>query len=76
MAEKKEGKMVTIRLFRDSNKYADDMIVGVDGKFYKVKRGVDVEVPEAVAMVIEESLRRKDELDELLIRTKKAPSAN
>ena len=76
MAEKKERKMVTVHLFRDSGKYADDLVVGVNGKFYKVKRGVDVDVPEDVARVIERSMRRKGELDEMIIRTKQASSAN
>lgn len=64
----KNDKMVTIHLFKDSGKYANDLVVGVDGKLYKVKRGVDVEVPEAVAGVIEKSLRRKNELDEMIYR--------
>lgn len=67
MAEKKD-KMVTIHLFKDGGKYCNDLVCGIDGKLYKVKRGVDVEVPEVVAELIEESLRRKGELDEMIYR--------
>lgn len=76
MAEKKENKKVTIHLFRDDSRYVNDLVVGVDGKLYKVKRGVDVEVPESVAMVIEQSLRRKGELDEMIYRKTKEAEKN
>ena len=64
MAEKKnekqpEGeKRVRIRLFKDNGKYKDDVFVGVNGKGYRIQRGVDVEVPESVANVLEESARQ------------------
>ena len=53
-AAKKE-KMVKIRLFKDSNKYKNDLFVGVNGRTFLIKRGVEVEVPESVALVIEDS---------------------
>lgn len=53
-AAKKE-KMVKIRLFKDSNKYKNDLFVGVNGRTFLIKRGVEVEVPECVALVIEDS---------------------
>ena len=53
-AAKKE-KMVKIRLFKDSNKYKNDLFVGVNGRTFQIKRGVEVEVPESVALVIEDA---------------------
>ena len=55
-----EKKMVKIRLFKDaqSDKYRDDVTVGVNGTFYKIQRGVEVEVPEAVAEVLEHSFEQ------------------
>ena len=53
-AAKKE-KMVKIRLFKDSNKYKNDLFVGVNGRTFLIKRGVEVEVPESVARVIEDA---------------------
>lgn len=48
-------KMVKIRLFKDAGKYSGDVFVGLNGKNYKIKRGVDVEVPEGVAEILEHS---------------------
>lgn len=43
---------VTIRLFKDSGKYKDDAHVGYNGKFYVIQRGVEVQVPRAVANIL------------------------
>lgn len=65
----KGQKMVKIHLFKDSKAYVDDVFVGVNGKTYQIKRGVDVEVPECVAEVLRnsemqdrEAIRVMDEL--------------
>lgn len=50
----KEPK-VKIKLFLDGDKYKDDVFVGVNGRTYLIKRGVEVEVPESVAKVLEDS---------------------
>lgn len=55
MAEKKEKKLVKIKLFKDGDKYKDDVFVCVNGHPYGVQRGVEVEVPESVAKIIEAS---------------------
>lgn len=49
---KTEQKMVKIRLFKDNGNYKDDVYVGYNGRGYMVKRGVEVEVPEAVANIL------------------------
>ena len=48
-----------IRLFKDSQRYKAPVFVGVNGEAYLVQRGVDVEVPKAVAEV----LRHSEEMD-------------
>ncbi len=48
-------KTVKIHLFKDNARYSGDVFVGVNGKNYKIQRGVDVEVPESVAEVLEHS---------------------
>ena len=62
-------KMVKIHLFKDNKAYTDDVFVGVNGKTYQLKRGVDVEVPESVAEVLKNSERQDVEairiMDEL-----------
>ena len=48
-----------IRLFKDNQRYKAPVFVGVNGVTYLVQRGVDVEVPKAVAEV----LRHSEEMD-------------
>ena len=48
-----EKKMVKRRLFKDNDKYQADVFVCVNGKAYTIKRGVDVEIPEEVAEVLD-----------------------
>ena len=59
---------VKIRLFKDAGKYKDDMVVGLNGRIYKIQRGVDVEVPWAVAEIIRESLEQDQATAELIMR--------
>lgn len=51
----KQTEKVTIQLFKDNEKYKDDVFVAVNGHSYQVKRGVKVEVPAKVAEVLEHS---------------------
>lgn len=44
-----------IRLFKDSHRYREPVFVGVNGETYLVQRGVPVEVPKAVAEVLQHS---------------------
>lgn len=52
---------VKIKLFKDNDKYKDDVVVGVNGKLYQIKRGVEVEVPLCVAEIINNSIRQDEE---------------
>ena len=67
-AEKKNGKTITIHLFKDGGDYSNDVFEYGDGKLWQIKRGVDVEVPDFIAAKIEKKLRRKGELDEMIYR--------
>lgn len=68
MAAKKEEavqevtakKMYEIRLFKDNNKYRDDVFVGVNGKGYMIKRGERVMVPEEVKEVLDNSMEQDE----------------
>lgn len=54
--EIKEDEMVCIKLpINPLNKGDDSLFVGVNGRSYQIKRGVAVNVPRAVAEVIEHS---------------------
>lgn len=50
-----EKDTVVIRLFKDNQRYKAPVFVGVNGVTYLIQRGVDVEVPKAVAEVLEHS---------------------
>lgn len=53
--EPEAAKMVRIHLFKDSHRYSAPVFVGVNGDNYLIQRGVDVDVPEAVAEVLRNS---------------------
>ena len=56
MAEEK----VRIKLFKYNGRYKGDLFVSMNGVNYKIRRGVEVEVPRAVAEVLEHSQRQDD----------------
>lgn len=63
MAEVKEkvaktenlDELVKYRAFKDNDKYKDDITVIVNGKSWRIQRGVDVEIPRYVYNVIMQS---------------------
>lgn len=44
-----------IKLFKDNSRYKEDLFVSVNEVNYKIRRGVEVEVPPEVAEVLEHS---------------------
>ena len=60
MAEKATEKAKTrkVELFKDSKDYKDDVFVCVNGHNMVIKRGVEVEVPEAFAKVLDQSKKQ------------------
>lgn len=48
-------ELVTIRLFKDTGKYTNDLYVNVNDHNYIIKRGVEVKVPRYIADVIANS---------------------
>ena len=56
MAEEK----VRVKLFKDNGRYKSDLFVSVNGVNYMIRRGVEVEVPRAVAEVLEYSQHQDD----------------
>ena len=49
---------VDVKLFKDNGKYKGDVLVCVNGERFLIKRGVRVEVPRYVALVLEESAKQ------------------
>ena len=59
MAESKTQKSTkTTRLYKDNDKYKDDVQVIVNGKVFIIQRGVDVEVPDFVAEVLDNAQKQ------------------
>ena len=54
-AEKYLNEYVSIKLFRDNDKYRDDVYVAVNGKNCVIKRGEWVKVRRKFALVIDQS---------------------
>ncbi len=52
------AKMVKVKLFKDNNMYKDPVFVAVNGHKFIVPRGVEVEVPEYIAEVLETSFKQ------------------
>jgi hypothetical protein len=65
------NQRVTVKLMKDSERYKDDVFVGVNGKGWLIKRGVPVQIPRYVAMALEDSLAQ-DEQTAMLIEKKTA----
>ena len=57
-AAKAEKKSVKIRLHKDNDKYRDDVQVIVNGQVYLIKRGIEGEVPDFVAEVLENAQKQ------------------
>ena len=53
--------MVKVRLFKDNDKYKDPLYVSVNGNRFIVPRGVEVEIPDYVAEVIERSMAQDEQ---------------
>lgn len=52
--------MVVVELYRDNDKYKNDVTVIVNGKVYQVKRGEKVKVPKAVAEVLDNAAAQRN----------------
>lgn len=59
-------EMVKVKLFKDNDKYKDDVFVAVNGKSYQIKRGVEVEVPASVFEVLERSMKQDQATADLI----------
>lgn len=70
-----EPKTVEIELFKDNDKYKDDVFVGLNGKTYQIKRGEKVKVPIGVAEILENSQRQDASTQLRLARLQDAANA-
>lgn len=57
--EETEPKKVKIKLFKDNDRYKDDVFVSVNGESYQIQRGVEVEVPDYIAEVLDHAAEQR-----------------
>lgn len=55
-----------MKLFKDNHDYKDDVFVAVNGERYLIQRGVEVEVPDYIAEVLEHSAQQDARTAELI----------
>lgn len=51
-------ELVTIRLFKDDDRYSDDVFVAVNGRRFQIRRGEEVQVPRYVKEVLDHSQKQ------------------
>ena len=64
---------VEVRLFKDNNKYKDDVVVGVNGEFCLIQRGVPVKIKRKFAEVLDASAHQDYETS-VMMEKKQADS--
>ena len=62
-------KMTKVKLFKDYGEYRDDVFVAVNGESYLIQRGVEVEVPDYIAEVLEHSAQQDEKTQQLMAQT-------
>ena len=61
-----EDRKVRVRLFKDNERYKDDVTVVANGKAFKIKRGVEVEIPYYVWLVLRASMAQDNDTANLI----------
>lgn len=59
---------VTIKLFKDNDRYRDDVYVCVNDRSYLIKRGVEVTVPRFIEQALKNSLTQDEYVASLVER--------
>lgn len=54
-------ELVDFYAFKDDNNYSDDIVVGLNGKLWKIKRGENVKIPRCVRNIINQSIAMRTE---------------
>lgn len=67
-AKKYWSELVPFRAFRDSGKYKDDIVVGLNGRITVIQRGKDVMIPRNVREIILQSMEQDERTAEMIDR--------
>lgn len=57
-AENDPTRLVPVYVFKGDGKYADDIVIGVNGKLWRIRRGRTVMVPYYVKAVLDNSMEQ------------------
>ena len=68
-------ELVPFYAFKDTDKYRDDIIVGVNGKLFQIQRGKEVMIPRYVYNVIIQSMNQDAQTAELIEQQENAFAA-
>lgn len=52
-------KLVTVTLLKDNNNYKDDVTITYNGVNYQIKRGIPVQVPMYIKLILEDGHRQQ-----------------
>jgi hypothetical protein len=55
ISRKKNDEYVEVRLFKDGDRYRDDVLAGINGYMIRIKRGVPVKIKRSFAELIAKS---------------------
>lgn len=67
-----EEQKVTVRLFKDNERYKDDVTVIVNGRTWRIQRGKEVEIPLYVWNVIKNGMEQDFNTADLIQREEEA----
>ena len=65
-AREADDGMVSFYAFKDDDKYKDDIVVGLNGKVYRIQRGKHVRIPRPVYNIIRRSMAQDAATAEML----------
>lgn len=56
--------LVPVRLFKDNDKYSEDVFVALNGRRYLIKRGEEVKIPRCIKEVLDNAEAQRREAEE------------
>lgn len=65
-AASRDEELVPIRLFKDNERYKDDVFVAVNGERVQIRRGETVRIKRKFAQVLEQSMRQDTDTARLM----------
>ena len=61
-------ELVSVKLFKDNDRYKGDVFVAVNGRRFQIKRGVEVKLPKYVAEVLAQLAEQDQNTAQLIER--------